>query len=78
MALILTIAMCATLFTGLIIAVYWRNVECVGEIPTSFFTFMAILFTSGLDVGLIMFPISDFQVYASEAPYAFTNPLALE
>ena len=78
MALILTIAMCATLLTALFIAVYWRNVECIGETPTSFFTFMAILFTSGLDVGLIMFPLSDFQVYASEASYAFTNPLALE
>ncbi len=78
MALILTIAMGATLLTALIIAVYWRNVECVGEIPTSFFTFIAILFTSGLDVGLIMFPMLDFQVYSEEAAYAFTNPLALE
>ena len=78
MALILTIAMSAVLLTAFIIAVYWRNVECVGEIPTSFLTFMAILFTSGLDVGLIMFPIPDFNIYANEASYAFTNPLALE
>ncbi|MEH6556941.1 MAG: BCCT family transporter [Oceanicoccus sp.] len=78
MALILTIAMSATLLTAIIIAIYWRNVECVGEIPTSFFTFIAILFTSGLDVGLIMFPMLDFQVYAEGAEYAFTNPLAIE
>lgn len=78
MALILTIAMSATLLTAFIIAIYWRNVECVGEIPTSFFTFIAILFTSGLDVGLIMFPMLDFQVYAEGAEYAFTNPLAIE
>jgi glycine betaine transporter len=39
---------------------------------------MAILFTSGLDVGLIMFPLVDFKIYATEADYAFTNPLALE
>ena len=57
MALILTIAMSATLLTAIMMAIYWRNVECVGEIPTSFFTFIAILFTSGLDVGLIMFPM---------------------
>ena len=78
MALILTLAMAATLLTAIIIAVHWRNVECVGEIPASLFTFVAILFTSGLDVGLIMFPLVDFQVYAQEAAYAFTNPLALE
>ena len=78
MALILTIAMSATLLTAIMMAIYWRNVECVGEIPTSFFTFIAILFTSGLDVGLIMFPMLDFQVYAEDAAYAFTNPLAVE
>ena len=78
MALILTLAMAATLLTAIIIAVHWRNVECVGEIPASLFTFVAILFTSGLDVGLIMFPLVDFQVYSEEAAYAFTNPLALE
>ncbi|MFT5335955.1 MAG: glycine betaine transporter [Halioglobus sp.] len=78
MALILTLAMVATLLTAIVIAIYWRNVECKGEIPVSLFTFIAILFTSGLDVGLIMFPLVDFQVYADEAAYAFTNPLALE
>ncbi|MDX1500432.1 MAG: hypothetical protein R3176_11070, partial [Woeseiaceae bacterium] len=46
--------------------------------PVSFFTFVAILFTSGLDVGLIMFPLVDFGVYATEQDYAFANPLAIE
>jgi len=46
--------------------------------PVSLLTFIAILFTSGLDVGLIMFPLVDFQVYASEQAYAFANPLAME
>lgn len=44
--------------------------------PTSLFTFIAILFTSGLDVGLIMFPMTEFPVYSSESAYSFTNPLA--
>ncbi|MEM7700750.1 MAG: BCCT family transporter [Pseudomonadota bacterium] len=39
---------------------------------------MAILFTSGLDVGLIMFPLTEFPTYEREAAYAFTNPLAIE
>jgi len=75
---ILTIAMAVALFTALILAVRWGNLRCTGPIPVSFFTFIAILFTSGLDVGLIMFPLVDFEVYATEAEYAFANPLAME
>jgi choline-glycine betaine transporter len=41
-------------------------------------TFLAVLFTSGLDVGLLMFPMVDFEIFASEPDYAFANPLALE
>ena len=78
MTLILTIAVAATLLTALFIAIYWRDIECVGELPVPFFTFVAILFTSGLDVGLVMFPLVDFQLYASEEAYAFANPLAIE
>jgi choline-glycine betaine transporter len=78
MALILTLAVAVTMLTALILAIYWRDVECVGDLPVPFFTFIAILFTSGLDVGLVMFPLVDFEMYASEPEYAFANPLALE
>ena len=78
MTLILSIAIIITLLTAIVLATRWRNVVCTGPMPVSLFTFIAILFTSGLDVGLIMFPLVDFQVYVTEAPYAFTNPLALE
>ena len=33
----------------------WGNIRCIGTTPVRTFTFVAILFTSGLDVGLIMF-----------------------
>ncbi|WP_246036041.1 BCCT family transporter [Aliishimia ponticola] len=60
----------------------WWNVRLTGPQPVSLFVFIAILFTSGLDVGLVMFPIAfDFPLYAdtaTEPAYAFTNPLALE
>jgi len=59
----------------------WGNVRCIGVTPVSTFTFIAILFTSGLDVGLIMFPLTEFAGYADIATspeYAFTNPLAIE
>ncbi|MBM7066395.1 BCCT family transporter [Actibacterium sp. 188UL27-1] len=59
----------------------WWGLRVVGVTPVPLFTFIAILFTSGLDVGLIMFPLGEFPVYADTetAPeYGFTNPLAIE
>ena len=59
----------------------WGNVVCIGVTPVKTFTFVAILFTSGLDVGLIMFPLTEFPVYAdtvANPDYAFSNPLAIE
>jgi len=70
--------MAVTMLTALILVIRWGNTRCTGVMPVSFFTFIAILFTSGLDVGLIMFPLVDFELYASEPTYAFANPLAIE
>lgn len=59
----------------------WWNLRCIGVTPVPLFTFIAILFTSGLDVGLIMFPLTEFAGYADHAAspeYAFSNPLAIE
>lgn len=60
----------------------WWNLTLTGTQPAPLYVFIAILFTSGLDVGLIMFPLAfDFPLYAdtvAEPAYAFTNPLALE
>ena len=61
--------------------VKWWNLRTVGVTPVPLFTFIAILFTSGLDVGLIMFPLEEFPVYAdpeNAADYGFTNPLSIE
>lgn len=63
-------------------AIKWWNLPLTGVTPVPLFTFIAILFTSGLDVGLIMFPLAfDYPLYAdtvTEPAYAFTNPLAIE
>lgn len=59
----------------------WGNVRCIGVTPVHTFTFIAILFTSGLDVGLIMFPLTEFAGYAdttANPEYAFSNPMAIE
>lgn len=70
--------MAIALLTVVAIVVRYGNLRCSGPLPVSFFTFIAILFTSGLDVGLIMFPLVDFELYANEPVYGFANPLAIE
>ena len=69
-------------FAAIAFVIYrWGNIKCVGVTPVKTFTFIAILFTSGLDVGLIMFPLTEFASYADLATspeYAFSNPLAIE
>ncbi len=78
MQLFLSIAMVIVLGTSLVIVGRWGRLILIGEMPTKLFAFIAILFTSGLDVGLIMFPLTEFPVYAAEPAYAFANPLAIE
>ena len=70
-----------TLLSVAFILYKWGNVQCIGVTPVKTFTFIAILFTSGLDVGLIMFPLTEFAGYAdvkASPEYGFTNPLAIE
>lgn len=64
------------------VTIKWWNLRLVGRDPVSLLVFTSILFTSGLDVGLVMFPLAwDFPLYAdvaTEPAYGFTNPLAIE
>lgn len=78
MTAILSVAIIVTTLTSLFIVARWRHLRCEGPLPASLFTFIAILFTSGLDVGLIMFPLVDFETYAGDPAYDFANPLAFE
>ncbi len=78
MYIILSVAIAITLATSVFICIKWRDLTCTGPTPLSVLAFSAILFTSGLDVGLIMFPLVEFPVYAAEVQYSFTNPLAIE
>lgn len=75
---ILSIAILMTLATSLVLVVWFRNLRLEGSDPLPLTAFMAILFTSGLDVGLIMFPLTEFPVYEAETVYGFTNALAIE
>ena len=78
MNLILSVAIAVTGLTSLFLVLRYGSLTLQGSVPVPVVTFLAILFTSGLDVGLIMFPLVDFQIFVAEPRYAFTNPLALE
>ncbi|MEM7661206.1 MAG: BCCT family transporter [Pseudomonadota bacterium] len=78
MNLILSIAIAVTLCTTLLLVARFGNLRLAGTDPMPLMAFMAILFTSGLDVGLIMFPLTEFPIYESEPEYGFTNALAIE
>ena len=75
---ILSIAIAVTTLTSVLLVFRFRNTRIEGNAPMPLVTFLAVLFTSGLDVGLLMFPMVDFEIFASEPDYAFANPLALE
>ena len=75
---ILSVAILVTLLTSVVLVIWFRNLKLKGPDPLPLTAFMAILFTSGLDVGLIMFPLTEFPVYESEEAYGFTNALAIE
>ena len=59
--LILSSAVILLLMVSLLLVLRWCNAILYGEMPTRFFAFFAILFTSGLDVGLIIFPLGSFR-----------------
>jgi len=81
MTLWLSAGLIFTFLAIIFVLVRWGNTICEGSNPTHPLIFIAILFTSGLDVGLIMFPLTEFGTYADVAinpEYGFTNPLAIE
>ena len=74
---ILSGAIVVTLLTSSLIVLGWGGRRIEGPIPLSLLGFMALLFTTGLDVGLIMLPLTEFPLYAREPVYRFANPLAI-
>ena len=78
MMTLLSIAMVVALLSAAFVVLRWPTYQCLGDTPLPSLSFLAILFTSGLDVGLIMFPLIDFQTYASETDYSFASPLVVE
>jgi choline-glycine betaine transporter len=78
MTLIISLAYVAVLLSAIFVIFRWGTVPCHGPQPVNTFTLIALLFTAGLDMGLVMLPLTEFPVYAGDTSYAFTNPLAVE
>ncbi len=77
----LSVGIIFTLLASVFILLRWGGERCESQYKVGSWVFITILFTSGLDVGLIMFPLTEFPVYAdtaADATYAFSNPLSIE
>jgi len=84
MQLILSIAIIVVLLSCVFILFRFSKTKLSGPTPVNMFAFIAILFTSGLDVGLVMLPLTEFPIYSGEGlaadepnPYSFANALAV-
>ena len=77
MDIIISGAIILVLVSSVAILIAYRKTRLTGSDPVALFTFVAILFTSGLDVGLIMFPLTEFPIYETEAAYQFAHPVAV-
>lgn len=78
MSYIISTAYAAVLLSAVFVIVRWGSVHCRGQTPVGIYTFVALLFTAGLDMGLVMLPLTEFPAYAADDAYGFTNPLAIE
>ncbi|MBP6563513.1 MAG: hypothetical protein KA214_08590 [Neisseriaceae bacterium] len=77
-SIILQIAIMMILLVSVYIVVRHGSVRWLGTVPLPLFSFIAILFMSGLDAGLVMLPLNDFPEYAANPDFAFASPVALE
>jgi glycine betaine transporter len=78
MTLIIAVAYLSVLACAVLVLVKWPTLPCSGDTPVGLFTLVALLFTAGLDMGLVMLPLGEFPVYEDDPVYAFTNALAVE
>lgn len=74
---ILSAAILVTLATSAAILLVRGHRHVEGRLPLPLLECMALLFTTGLDVGLVMLPLTEFPTYAHDPAYAFANPLAI-
>lgn len=74
----ITVAYLSVLACALYALIRWPRLKCTGPQPVGTLTLVALLFTAGLDMGLVMLPLTEFPVYESDPAFGFTNSLAIE
>lgn len=75
---IITVAYLSVLACALFVLIRWPRLRLQGQEPVGLFTLIALLFTAGLDMGLVMLPLSEFSIYQNDPAFSFTNALAVE
>ena len=75
---ILVVAVIFILIMSAYLFIFQGSKRVLGKYPLGMFTFTSLLFTAGLDSGLVMLPLTEFPTYQTEADYAFSNPAAIE
>lgn len=75
---IITLAYLSVLGCALFVLLRYPRLKCRGESPVGLFTLIALLFTAGLDMGLVMLPLNEFPIYEGDPAFGFTNALAIE
>ncbi|GLC63023.1 hypothetical protein PLESTB_001972300 [Pleodorina starrii] len=75
---IITVAYLSVLACALFVLIRWPRLRLQGEEPVGLFTLIALLFTAGLDMGLVMLPLAEFPIYEEDPAFGFTNALAVE
>jgi len=75
---ILSLGIVFTFILGTCLTWQYKKQPLSGEQPASTFTMIAILFTSGLDGGFILLPMTEFPSYSEDIVFSFTTPLAIE
>lgn len=73
----LSIASILVLTISIYVAIKYRERAEGTSDSVSLIVFFCILFTAGLDIGLIMFPMMEFETYSNQEYYGI-NPLSLE
>lgn len=75
---ILSLGIVFTFVLGTYLTWRYKKQPLSGEQPASTFTMIAILFTSGLDGGFILLPMTEFPSYSKDIAFSFTSPLSIE
>lgn len=78
MSTIIGVGVVGILILGVVLMFLYRKNTLTGSEPASITALTAILFTSGLDGGFILLPLIEYNQYATDEVYQFTNPLAIE